>query len=111
MRVFSKILFVVLFSYLLLMFLVVGWEYYMLGIIEQPRMIEEYRFGSEAMVSNGGMKYKTHQAYVAYSFKAVLIILTSIFAGLSVLKFTKKNSVWKANTIYVLAIVALFKYT
>ena len=82
----------------------------MLGIVEQPKMLEEYRFGSEAMVSNGGMKYKTHQAYVAYSLKYTLIIFTSILAGLSVLKFTKKNNVWKANAIYVFAIVALFTF-
>ncbi|KKE85459.1 hypothetical protein [Pseudoalteromonas luteoviolacea] len=71
-------------------------------------MIEEYRFGSEAMVSNGGMKYKTHQAYVEHSLKFVLITLTSILAGLSVLKLAKKNRVWKANAIYALSIVALF---
>ncbi|WP_145925026.1 hypothetical protein [Pseudoalteromonas luteoviolacea] len=104
----SKILFSLLFTYLSLLLLVVSWEYYMLGIIEQPKMIEEYRFGSEAMVSNGGMKYKTHQAYVEHSLKFVLITLTSILAGLSVLKLAKKNRVWKANAIYALSIVALF---
>ncbi|NKC19721.1 hypothetical protein [Pseudoalteromonas sp. A757] len=108
MRALSKILFSLLFAYLSVLLLVVGWEYYMLGIIEQPKMIEEYRFGSEAMVSNGGMKYKTHQAYVAHSLKFVLITLTSILAGLSVLKFAKKNSVWKANAIFVLSILVLF---
>ena len=109
MKALGKILFSMLFAFLTFCLLLVGWEYFMLGVIEQPKMIEEYRFGSEAMVSNGGMKYKTHQAYVTYCLKYILVVVAVITAGLSVLKFSKNNGIWKAIAIYALAIVALFK--
>ncbi len=80
----------------------------MLGIIEQPKLIEEYRFGAEAMIAHGGEKYRTHQAYVAYSLKFSLLTFTAILAGLVTLKFAKEHKVWKADAVYLLAILVLF---
>jgi hypothetical protein len=46
-----------------------------LGPLATPELIGSYHFGSEAMVGNGGQKYRTRELYVASTFLAGVLLL------------------------------------
>jgi hypothetical protein len=63
-------------------------EWWLVGYVADPETIAAYRFGSEAMVSHGGAKYRSAGAYAtsALQVAGVCALLAGVFFAASRLK-------------------------
>jgi hypothetical protein len=50
-------------------------EWFTVGVVADPAVIEGYHFGSEAMVGNGGWHYATRELYTATALVEGLVAL------------------------------------
>ena len=63
-------------------------EWWLVGYVADPETIASYRFGSEAMVSHGGAKYRSAGAYATSALRVTVVcaLLAGVFFAVSRLK-------------------------
>jgi len=94
-------------SFSVLLFLWLG-EFWLIAIIANPTVIESYHFGSEAMIENGGEKFRTSKSYAT----SCLILSAFAFIGLivsaKILQKAKANPALKAYLFSLFSIITIF---
>lgn len=62
-------------------------EWWVIGVVADPAVIESYHFGSEAMVGHGGWKYATAELYaitaLAEGMVAIVVMMTFAIAAIT----------------------------
>ena len=80
-------------GYLLLVILFLLWEWIAISVLAIPSVIEDYHFGSAAMLGEGGPEYAAAELYTRSSLQSVLFLLP--LAGLFVIAVVKNNTFYR----------------
>jgi hypothetical protein len=83
-------------------------EYYRVGIAAYPSVIDTYNFGSEAMISHGGEKYRSAAAYSEANMLLGLFSALGMSLTLATLYVFKSHAVLKAYAIAVTLIAVSY---
>jgi hypothetical protein len=81
-------------GYLLLVILFLLWEWVAISILAVPSVIEDYHFGSAAMLGEGGPAYASAELYTRSSLQSVLFLVPLV--SLFMLVVVKNNAFYRA---------------
>ncbi|MBQ4812427.1 hypothetical protein J8M20_13805 [Pseudoalteromonas luteoviolacea] len=71
-------------------------EYWAIGSTQSPEILNNYNFGSEAMIYHGGEIYRSAASYSEYHLLLALISLSTIAAVVAIIEKCKSHQVFKS---------------
>jgi hypothetical protein len=83
-------------------------DYWVIGVIKDPAIIEQYHFGSEAMIGNGGDKYRSAEAYALSSLVVGLVAIAALATSLYFLFKAQSFPLVKSYIAVIVSVVLIF---
>lgn len=97
----------------LLLFLAIGLsDFWTIGVTGDSAVVEHYHFGNEAMITHGGQRYRSANAYAASGLIIFLVAAAGLSTSLMILGKTKDRPLIKAYicTVFSLTLIMLMVY-